>query len=355
MPRHTVGNRAGNRLRSDAFGKLRWADDGEIADWHPLVDHLIDVAASFERLCRCRCIRRSLERAAGRSLSPQDIGRLRVLAFLHDFGKANSGFQAKRFASGLGPPAGWPRPAGHGIEATRIFAEEAFTYLVDKLPVEAMCTWGDAVDSLLKASISHHGRPVIEDASDWARAIWRPVKTREDTWLYDPALVLDEIGQAAVTLFPEAFEPGGDPLPEAPLFGHLFAGLIQLADWLGSDTRFFPYSKPGERRIATARIAAERAIATLGLDVDEYRERIADPPPTFQDVFGNPPYPVQQALVNDDLGPLVILESETGSGKTEAAFWRWVRLFCNDGEQRGNNGLARWQGEYTEDGASFGM
>jgi hypothetical protein len=33
----------------------------------------------------------------------------------------------------------------------------------------------------------------------------------------------------------------------------------------------------------------------------------------------------------------------------------WVRLFCNDGEQRGNKGLARWQGEYTEDGASFGM
>jgi hypothetical protein len=33
----------------------------------------------------------------------------------------------------------------------------------------------------------------------------------------------------------------------------------------------------------------------------------------------------------------------------------WVRLFWNDAERRGNNGLARCQRETTEDGASFGM
>jgi CRISPR-associated endonuclease/helicase Cas3 len=30
---------------------------------------------------------------------------------------------------------------------------------------------------------------------------------------------------------------------------------------------------------------------------------------------------------DESLGPLVILESETGSGKTEAALWRYLRLF----------------------------
>ena len=245
-----------DRFASDAFGKLRRVEGGAISGWHPLVDHLIDVAACFERLCRCRCIRRALEHAAGRAMSAPDVHRLTVLAFLHDFGKANSGFQAKRFAPGMAP-TDWPLPAGHGIEATRIFADEAFNQLVDKLPVTAMCTWGDAVEPLLKASISHHGRPVIEDASDWARIISRPVKTQRGTCLYDPALVLEEIGQRATTLFPEAFEPDGEPLPEAPRFGHLFAGLIQLADWLGSDTRFFPYSQAGDDRKETARVSAD--------------------------------------------------------------------------------------------------
>jgi CRISPR-associated endonuclease/helicase Cas3 len=315
-----------DRLASDAFGKLRRAEGGAISGWHPLVDHLIDVAACFERLCRCRCMHRALERAAGRALSAQDISRLTVLAFLHDLGKANSGFQAKRFAPGVAP-ADWPRPAGHGIEATRVFADEAFDHLVAKLPVTAMCTWGDAVDPLLKASISHHGRPVIEDASDWPRVIWRPVQTQRGICLYDPALVLEAIGQTATTLFPDAFEPGGESLPEAPRFGHLFAGLIQLADWLGSDARFFRYSQVAEIRLETARANADQAVTALGLDIGQYRERLLASVRTFLDVFGNSPYPVQEALAGDDLGPLVVLESETGSGKTEAALWRFVFLF----------------------------
>jgi CRISPR-associated endonuclease/helicase Cas3 len=43
-------------------------------------------------------------------------------------------------------------------------------------------------------------------------------------------------------LVPTSLQNGGQSaLPDAPAFGHLFAGLVQLADWLGSDTDFFPY------------------------------------------------------------------------------------------------------------------
>lgn len=88
---------------ANAFGKLRRDQDGGLAAWHPLIDHLTDVAACFERLCACHSMRRALERAAGRPLDGRDLARLAVLAFLHDLGKANSGFQAKRWAPGTAP------------------------------------------------------------------------------------------------------------------------------------------------------------------------------------------------------------------------------------------------------------
>jgi len=100
-----------------------------------------------------------------------------------------------------------------------------------------------------------------------------------------------------------------------------------MDDWLGSDTAFFRYAKIGERRAETAPASADRAIATLGLDAGNWRARLDDPAPSFEQVFGNPPYAAQADTGADDLGTLVILESETGSGKTEAALWRFVQLF----------------------------
>ncbi|NCA72075.1 MAG: CRISPR-associated endonuclease Cas3'', partial [Sphingobacteriia bacterium] len=310
-----------------AFGKLERSQDGTISAWHPLIDHLIDVAACFHRLCCCRSIRRSMEKASGRALGSKDLARLTVLVFLHDLGKANCGFQAKRWLQGA-IPKGWPNYAGHGIEATKLFSDDDFLQaLVALLPIDALCTWGEAVELLLKASISHHGRPIIESAGDWSRAIWKPVMGRDGQTLYDPAPVLAEIGRRAVELYPDAFAPGGDPLPDAPAFGHLFAGLVQLADWLGSDTAFFPFSAARENRAKEAVGYAERAVMSLGLDADTSRAALTTHPPSFDQIFGNPPYPIQVAMKATDLGSLVILESETGSGKTEAALWRFVDLF----------------------------
>jgi CRISPR-associated endonuclease/helicase Cas3 len=314
------------REPSDAFGKLQRDENGAISAWHPLVEHMTDVAACFACLGQCRAIRRAMEHAARRKLQPRDISRLAVLVFLHDLGKANSGFQAKRWTKDA-LPQDWPRPAGHGIEATKIFSDEDFACLVDLLPVDAICTWGNAVEPLLKASISHHGRPIIESSADWNRAIWKPVIGQDGKIEYDPALVLQEIGGRVVSQYAEAFEPGGEALPEPPAFGHLFAGMVQLADWLGSHTGFFPYSDKAEIRAATAPKYAAKAIAALGLDADPWRGRLDDSSTKFAQIFGNPPYAIQSAVGDPDLKPLVILESETGSGKTEAALWHFIHLF----------------------------
>lgn len=308
-----------------AFGKLERDDAGQMVAWHPLLDHLIDVAACFVRLCQCRSIRRAMERAAERKLTSKDIVRLAVLVFLHDLGKANSGFQSKRWPKGS-VPLGWPKHAGHGLEVLRLFEDQRLEPLVAFLPVNEICAWGEAVEPLLRASISHHGRPIIECPDDWSCAIWKPVIGVDGQLCYDPALVLEQIGKQVATHYLEAFEPGGDVLPEPPGFGHLFAGLVQLADWLGSDTAFFPFSGTGEDRVKEAVDYAERAVMSLGLDAGASRAFLTTHSPSFDHIFDNPPYPIQAAMAAD-LGSLVILESETGSGKTEAALWRFVHLF----------------------------
>ncbi|MCL5669522.1 MAG: CRISPR-associated helicase Cas3' [Gammaproteobacteria bacterium] len=306
-----------------AFGKLKQDEDGAVIGWHPLADHMADVAACFECLSACRSIRRAMEEAAGRELDERDIARLAVLVFLHDLGKANSGFQAKRWKNSQDIPKGWPLHAGHGIEAIKLFYETLARQPIETL-IEQVCAWGDASEPLLIASISHHGRPLKDNPGDWNKNIWKQV-----AGAYDPAAVLKDIGERVLALYPQAFEVGGKPLPDAPAFGHLFAGLVQLVDWLGSDTDFFPFSETCEDRSITAKEKARKAISIIGLDAEDWRKKLNERSLNFSDAFdvSEPPRPIQAAMSDDQLGPLVILESETGSGKTEAALWRFVHLF----------------------------
>lgn len=309
-----------------AFGKLRRFPDGGL-EWHPLVDHLADVAAVFEALCDCQNIRRALEAAAERPLDKFDISRLTAFAFLHDLGKANAGFQAKRWLDSE-RPRGRPT-AGHGSEAISLLEasdhEEEAQMLLLCLPIQEMCQWGrvETLDNLLRASIAHHGRP-LHNAQDWfnARTHWRAQE-------YSPAVQLTRIGTALQRFLPGAFLAGVCPLPDAPRFAHYFAGLVQLSDWLGSDTRFFPFSEDGEDRLITSRERARTAVSEIGLNPTHWRESLVHTLPRFSDVFDAPgPYPSQASMADDGLGPVVVLEAETGSGKTEAALWRFFHLLA---------------------------
>ncbi len=309
----------------EAFGKLErpWPGAPPSA-WHSLVDHMTDVAACFEALCDLPVVRRTMTALAKRVLTGQDLQRLAVLAFLHDLGKANSGFQSKRWPE---PPVGWPPHAGHGLEGLLLFTRaDSFprvAELLPLLPLDEISAWGDAAYPLLVASLSHHGRPLLDNGRDVAPSIWQPAPG------YDPAVELARMARVVRQLYPAGFATGGHSLPDAPAFGHYFAGLVQLADWLGSDTRFFPYSEPGEDRSQTAAAHARQAVGAIGLDGQPWRDILEAAPPSFADAFAVPaPRPMQTALGQPDLGQLIIVEAETGSGKTEAALWRFLHLFA---------------------------
>jgi CRISPR-associated endonuclease/helicase Cas3 len=311
-----------------AWGKREPGDGNGGGREHPLTDHMCDVAECFRAICRCKGVHSALASTAGYALDRIDLERLAVLAYLHDLGKANSGFQGRRWSS-ADLPSGWPEASGHSNEALFLFEGESALSndLVDELPCSAIASWGDAASGLLRASISHHGRPVYAVAAGFDTQLWQPVVS-DGVEVYSPRRTLAEIGEQIQKLFPLAFTQLDKPLPTAPAFAHLFAGLVQLADWLGSDTRFFPFSEPGEDRTSKAATRAAEAVRTIGLDVGALRAPLEASIPDFTAVFDVvQARPIQKALGEPALGPLLILEAETGSGKTEAALWRFVQLF----------------------------
>lgn len=298
------------------WGKLRRLSDNPAEwGWHPLLDHCADVAAVTQTLLQLPVWQRRLARLAGRELGAADRARLCVLAALHDVGKLNLGFQAKG-RTDLGTTA------GHVAEAVAAVARE------DVLPsLNRLSGWGDSVGPLLLSAISHHGRPhsLNSVAAGFQASWWR---ARDGL---DPRAGCEKIVESCQRWYPEAFEAGAK-LPDEAAFGHAFAGVVMLADWIGSDTRFFRFSEPDEDRMPFARVKALEAIAALALDVPHEARVDATARTPFARVApeGYVARPAQSAIVGlskDEGGTLTILESETGSGKTEAALARFVQLF----------------------------
>lgn len=314
------------------WGKLRRDASGEVVATHLLNDHLIDVAACFVAMSETTAVRRAASHAAGRPLTQQDFQRLAVLVMLHDVGKCCAGFQARYWPRDIARNQNWPMASGHGPEGWLLFSNPESVHraheISQALPLEEINLWGDAAFALLHASISHHGRPVTEPNNP-SRRMWDAVYVG-DALVYDPLGAVASIGRLCRRVYPDAFNLTASELPASAAFAHLFAGLVQLADWLGSDTRegFFPYSQAGEDRQHTAPARAAHAVRAIGLNPLLHRLAVVNQMPDFAQAFNVPaPRPMQVAMDQPNLGSVVVLEAETGSGKTEAALWRYLHLF----------------------------
>lgn len=298
---------------AETWAKLTRHEDGTLAAILPLLDHCLDVGAALEAVLPVW--RHSLEAAAGRSLTPQDIARLIVLAALHDVGKANRGFQArinpavKQLVGHTGPVAALLRHSAlrQGSAAKALF--------------EMILGWG--ADQHLAAVMAHHGRPLPEfhaeagkHTDSWTRHVAHWLPQGGD----DPTLAVVRLVEALRIRWPLAWA-AGPKLPDAPRFVALFAGLVTLADWLGSDTQRFPVEGPhGAARDAWREAQAREAAVMRGFTP------LDTPPAPFEALFGNVPYAFQKDAAAPDLGSVALIEAETGSGKTEAALWRWVEM-----------------------------
>ena len=301
---------------------------------HLLEHHLADVGACFEALAAQPAIRRGLAHAGGMDeLDEATAARLAVFAALHDIGKVNAGFQTKVWpAEDLGGRRRW-RGTTHDLDIVPVIMNDdkaTADWFFRALPWDDMILWDDkggaVVCALLVATLSHHGRPLnLQGGRSRNPDAWLPVGE------LSPEICTRRIGKRVREWFPKAFGAGAPPLPDAAGFQHLFLGLCNWADWLGSNEEWFPYcDKPSDDYISKARKQAADAVREVGVNISEQRAgfgQIADFAALFQ-IKGGAPNAIQRAAVDAPLERrLVIVESETGSGKTEAALWRFARMY----------------------------
>lgn len=326
------------------WGKLeRGHHPNEAAARLSLVGHCLDVAAVTRTLLELPTWRRRLQTLAGRTFTDRDLDRLTVLAFLHDVGKAGAGF----FSKGLSDAdqAAWLRrihqdrnQLGHTrVVAPLLRFDAACADHREALGLDGLRCWAapdpfaqELILDLWLAAVSHHGEPISAESltsrgdAPLGHATWTvPIAG------YDPLDGLRQLRDTARALWPSAFDTG-QPMPEPtqPLI-HAFAGLVSLADWIGSDTEHFPFDLgPQDKdRWPCSRQAAQKALRAMRIDLEASRQNLRTRSPSFLDTFGFAPTAAQTAAAEAPLPSPVVLEAETGSGKTEAALWRFKHLF----------------------------
>ena len=172
----------------------------------------------------------------------------------------------------------------------------------------------------ISAVLAHHGKPVAAEDQPGDRDLWLPKNG------VDPLDTMKDLSRVARTMFPRAFEEDGEIVPDTPAFIHAFAGLLNLADWIGSDERIFPIRDEGEQRFALAWCFADDALRQIGALAASGWAGMATDAAAFAQAFGGrTPRPFQR-VVAESAGLMVAVEAETGAGKTEAALWRFLHL-----------------------------
>jgi len=304
------------------WGKARpSAERAHEASWHPLAYHSLDVAAVVSAFLDKNP---AISRRLSILLDMPETGATSLLVFLaaaHDLGKFNLAFQAKApetFAL-LFPGQGRP-------EEINTHSATGLTTLLEHLAAQ----WfpdsdiDDAeriLEPLANAACGHHGLPEALKA----RTLKGAAGKAASAFLADLRLILGMKGSPWTAL------PVEERLRDA---SWLAAGVITLCDWVGSSQTFFPYQEPIfslDEYWEETQFRAANAIRDCGLS-----EKRPSGSAGFDWLFGNarahsepgyaPKSPTPMQVFADTVRlpatpepVLLILEDETGAGKTEAA------------------------------------
>ncbi len=250
-----------------------------------VLDHCLNVGCVAEALIAALPL-------AVRGLLPQGAC---TLAALHDVGKITLGFQIKS--------ATWLKNADlepqARLEAPFSVSDHALVsqvFLQGLLKPNRAQLWAAAVGA-------HHGRPKARDAR-----ISAPEVLAQEFEAHRHAVTAEVV---------RVFGPL-PALPPAKCFGAvhsdlwLLAGLITVADWIGSNEAFFSpaHGQPTEG----ARDSAREALMRIGWPGGSLQVG------PFIETFGFQPNSVQSVVAKTATAPgLILVEAPMGCGKTEAA------------------------------------
>jgi CRISPR-associated endonuclease/helicase Cas3 len=265
-----------------------------------LIGHSFDVALATQQLLHSPTVVNRLAHAAGMELTEVHLARLTVLAGLHDVGKTVNGFQER--INGRGHGTSHLAEILGAIMANRSVAEAV------GIPVFSQWFSGpNGAGRALFASICHHGGPVSSTAITDAKVdTAEQIRAGED---YDPLQEIQSLFACLLERFPLARQ-SASPLQWTPAMDHLFAGLVMLADWMGSS---LPVIGANDRPEAVAEVMASLPWTGGASGADAFS------------ILPGPAMGAQIAIGDVD-DRLVIVEAPTGTGKTETAVLHALKL-----------------------------
>ncbi len=325
------GSQQTDLTSADAFARQMyfWAKLGKGTypdDMHPVVCHLVDVGYVAKALWSSAIGQATRDRWSGQlCVDPEAAGLwIAFWAAAHDIGKLTPAFQfrcipAKQRLSALGLTAGPATNVPHGLCSAAILKAELTT---ERPGIRS------AIPGLLAAAIAkvvggHHG--VIPTTLDLRQA-----RSGLGSRPWEAARI------ECLSLVADALQLSQLPVPVCPAgignaFHMFLAGLVAVADWIGSNLTFFTPAGPrfstGSawcQYLVQAADSADRAVRELGFSrwTPGKAGQLA-----FCDVHPKIklPRPLQQSCVQISAActqpQLVLIEAPMGEGKTEAAVY----------------------------------
>jgi CRISPR-associated endonuclease/helicase Cas3 len=270
-------------------------------------DHMVNVG------CVARCIAESSPKILERfQLRASVVG---ALAALHDIGKISPGFQRK--CESWLEENGLMQIARNGVWDTAMEPDHGKVShaIVQSFLLKSGIDQETAkyVSAVLGA---HHGRLNPPNSRGY-----QPQRAISET---RSGIDWDAERMANARVLWDRITEGSDPFTisdDSPSLWWL-AGLTSVADWIGSDERFFsPEHRAADEEISSL---ARRALDAIGIVSPVLKGKLA-----FERLFGFPPNEMQTKAIATISGPGVyVIEAPMGTGKTEAALGAAYQLMA---------------------------
>lgn len=315
-----------------------WAKKNNLEHYHPLLYHMLDVAAALTALLDSPRIQPVMRQIVFGLHVSEKIAQSWIPFFgsLHDLGKAYPHFQNRK--------EGTPFVISEKLNQFHLFpcknSEPEKHAFVTAAVVEEAFLFNDLFCSFRLAQVlgGHHG--LFPDGGVLQKAK-RKVNFSEKQ--IEGLVTWTQIRSQLVKQIREILFPYDDPKIEldgtdnwTPL---LLTGLIAVADWIGSNEDFFPYREDhhfSEIYWNEAQEKARKALSEMGwLD---WRPHVQSNDFSQLFPFIETPRPLQEELIRrqeelQNCG-MVIIEAPMGEGKTEAALYL-QDLWCSGRRQAG--------------------
>lgn len=285
--------------------------------WHPLVLHLLDVAACADAIL-VREPESTRKRMAEILGLPWEKARVWILLIIacHDLGKACPGFQCKwDNLSDLPLPKIPDDKINHAyvsqIALTEILLER---------------DWPEELASKVASAVGcHHGERISDHNLSLLEGNRNALGSKE--W----ATARFELFEALTEVLRTDTIPEKQDMPGPDFM--LLSGLASFADWIGSNDVWFTFGTSEDCEDLSAWFEKRKTCAELALDAIGWNSRTPLSPEqqTFEQVFKfDDPRPLQRAVADalpELQGPCVLLvEAPMGEGKTEAAFYAHMEM-----------------------------